>query len=501
MARQHYHGLDHLLYRAAVKSNEFTWSYRGIDASKRGRTSRKKNAPPLVAVSALLAIASAAHAQDVEPLSPAALGTGEQSLANVLRTPFERPSGIYDVTLRCQVIVEPDGSTRSPRCLTLDRFSTFREETERALTSATMVPARLDGEPVRVLMNLIVGFRCAETCPAFLFSNHGRNVAEYGFRYTAPQPVLDDDQWYSGFEWEIVLGREFEICDGGRRNPVRGFGARQRVRSNISGTCRGWVQGFGTTELRQRSRASLRDRWVQRGLSRVSPGASRLRCGYSSTGSIQTARRSRFWSCRSERMCSGPIVVPALDSSLSDEQVREMFVAANEYWQPAAIEWELDAIVETQAERQLAFRRTVVDDTAGTCRRRSGDVQADLSQCRLEAAGLECLLRARVAEKRFVFQRRGRSVSRRDGPVAGTEIPPFALAHVLGHMLGLPDRATMRGNFHAFFWRRATRERLQQPEPMGPERRSDHASARLRRAPEDRRPKIVAGRGMGGMRR
>lgn len=125
-----------------------------------------------------------------------------------MRTPIDRPEGDYDVTLRCQVVVEPDGTTRFPRYLVSERYAVFRVEVERALTASIMSPATIDDMPVRVLMNLIFGYRCATTCPAFLLRHHGRNTRDFGFTYTSPQPVLvddygDDGPWHPGFSEKL----------------------------------------------------------------------------------------------------------------------------------------------------------------------------------------------------------------------------------------------------------------------------------------------------------
>ena len=91
----------------------------------------------------------AAFAQDGTAFTPATLGDGERSLLARLRTPIERPSGNYDVPLTCQVIVEPDGSTRSPRCLAIERYDDFRFETERALADTISLEAEEEEEPER----------------------------------------------------------------------------------------------------------------------------------------------------------------------------------------------------------------------------------------------------------------------------------------------------------------------------------------------------------------
>ena len=95
----------------------------GAGDKKRGGKLRQRSS---IKVAATLLLSSlpvgAAFTQDRATFTPAKLGEGEQSLLARLRTPLERPTGNYDVPLTCQVIVEPDGSTRSPRCLAIERY-------------------------------------------------------------------------------------------------------------------------------------------------------------------------------------------------------------------------------------------------------------------------------------------------------------------------------------------------------------------------------------------
>ncbi|MGI9257394.1 MAG: hypothetical protein ACR2QQ_01040 [Gammaproteobacteria bacterium] len=443
-------------------------------------------------------IAFAAQAQDEESLSPASLGSGENSLSALLRTPFERPPGSYDVALRCQVIVEPDGSTRFPKCLTIDRYSVFREEAERALASATMVPARIEGEPVRVLMNLIIGYRCSQTCPAFLFTNHGRNNQEFGFSYSAPQPILDDSVWYSGFEDKLSWA-ESELSPtevGGIRYIVSarvsesGRVSRERVDSEYPEP-----SGLSYTDAAERAADTL--------------GATRFIPGFAA-GAPASMRIFEYWidpDGVSREILKVPIrvhvlwsdLVPALDSTLSEERIREMFVVANEYWQPAAIEWEIDSIVSTQAERQLAFRRAVVADPTGSS---PGDEATYAQICPNEnwrqPGWNVCFARA-LPRSAMYFDATGAAYLG-ELDVAGTEIPPFALAHVLGHMMGLRDAQRCSGTFMRYFEGEPPDSNCSSPLPMD---FSDDQIRRARSQARTGRPPIDSGigRGRGGMRR
>jgi hypothetical protein len=412
-----------------------------------------KHSPYGVAVTTaallLLSVSTASFAQRPARYAPASLGEGEQSLFALIRTPFERPSGNYDVSMRCQVIVEPDGSTRLPRCLVIERYDAFRLEVERALAAAIMMPARIRGEPVRVLMNLAVGYRCAETCPAFLFTNHGGNVREFGYSYSAPQPVLDDDAWYQGFNEKMVwAGSELSPAEVGGVGFVvaaqiheSGRTSQRRVEADYS---EGADNGYET--VAESAADSLKD-------ARYIPGFYE--------GEAVEMRLYEYWLNPDgvpREILSVPLrvhilwsdLVPALDSTVTDEQVREMVVTANELWQPAAIQWQLESIVHTQAERQLGFRSTVIDDPTG---RGEGASDTFSRVCPgenwLSPGWNVCWVRAVPRGALYLNSQGGALLGEED--VLGGAVPPFALAHVLGHLMGLLDVSQCAGSFMRWF--------------------------------------------------
>ncbi len=407
-------------------------------ASVRGNL-RQRGVIKVAAALLLLSLpVGAAFAQDGTAFTPATLGDGERSLLARLRTPIERPSGNYDVPLTCQVIVEPDGSTRSPRCLAIERYDAFRFETERALAGTIMSPARIDGEPVRVLMNLTVGYRCAETCPAFLFTNHGRNGEEFGFRYSAPQPVLDDDTWYQGFDDKLIWA-------AGERGPDEIGGVRFVISAHIdaAGTMSEprvdnvypGSTGRSYEESAQRAADSLLDARYIPGFSEGEPVEMRLYDYWLDPDGARLdlltlpVRVQILWSD----------LVPALNSTLTEQQVRQMFVEANELWQPASIRWNLESIVHTQAERQLAFRRTMLEDPTGAAQ--GGDEtlsQVCPSQDRLQQGWNICWVLA-APRGAFYFYPLGMVMLGEQNILTEAPSPPFALAHVLGHFMGLGD--------------------------------------------------------------
>ena len=407
----------------------------------------------LKVVTALLLLSlpvGAVFAQDEATFAPAAIGEGDQSLLARLRTPIERPSGSYDVTLTCQVIVEPDGSTRSPRCLAIERYDVFRFETERALAVTIMRPARIRGESVRVLMNLIIGYRCAETCPAFLFTNHARNFEEYGFNYSAPQPVLDNDAWYQGFDDKLAWA-------AGDRGPAEVGGVRFFVSARIDEAGRTSEQrvdgvytgssGRSYEAIAQRAADSLADARYIPGFYRNEPVEMRIFDYWLDPDGTPLdvltlpVRVQVLWSD----------LVPALDSTLTDEQIQQMFVDANELWQPAAIRWNLESIARTQAERQLAFRSTVSDDPTAAAR----DSVETLSQVcpaqnRLEQGWNVCWVRA-APRGALYFYPQGTVMLGEQDILTEVAPPPFALAHALGHLLGLGDAPQCAATFMRWF--------------------------------------------------
>jgi len=397
----------------------------------------------------LMSVSMAAFAQRGATFTPASLGDGEDSLFALLRTPFARPSGSYDVTLRCQVIVEPDGGTRLPRCLVIERYDAFRLEVERALAVAILTPASIDDEPVRVLMNLVVGYRCAETCPVFLFTNHGENVREFGFSYSAPQPVLDDDTWYRGFGEKMTwAASELSPVEVGGLGFViaaqiheSGRTSERRVEADFS---EGADNSYET--LAESAAGSLRD-------ARYIPGFYR--------GEAVEMRLYEYWLNPDGvplEILSVPLrvhilwsdLVPALDSTVTDEQVREMVANANELWQPAAIQWQLESIVHTQAERQLGFRSTVIDDPTG---RGEGASDTFSRVCPgedwLNPGWNVCWVRAVPRGALYLNSQGGALLGEAD--VLGGAVPPFALGHVLGHLMGLLDAPECAGTFMRWF--------------------------------------------------
>ena len=444
----------------------------------------------VVTMGLLLALPFAAFAQRGATFVSAAFGAGEYSLAERLRTPIERPSGDYDVTLRCQVIVEPDGSTRLPRCLAAERYAAFRLEAERALAGAILTPARIDDEPVRVLLNLIIGYRCAETCPAYLFRNHGRNTREFGFTYSTPQPVLDDDTWYEGFDEKLAwaAGGLPPVGIGGVRFVISanihesGRTSQRRVDDEFPGSS---DRDYET--LADDAADSLRDARYIPGFFQGEPVEMRLYeywldpDGAPLPTLTLPIRAHILWSD----------IVPALDSTLTDEQVREMFAVANDLWRPAAIQWEIESIAHTQAEGQLGFRRAVIDDPEGLVRGNDETFARICPDGAWLASGWNiCFARATPGGALY-FNTSGAAVLGKRDVLSEEIVPPFALAHVLGHMLGLRDAQRCAATFMRWFEGAGTANPCGNPSPV------DMSDAQIKQA----RIRATVGRPSRGERR
>jgi len=298
----------------------------------------------------LLVTLATSHAWS-EEFMPARFGDHERSISNTLLVPYGRPPGAYDVSVTCQVVVEPDGSTSNPHCLADVRYDAFQREVMAAIAGAVMEPATIDGEPVRVLMSFMAGYRCLEICSILLLENHARHVAELGFAYSTPQPVLNGDEWYQGFEEKLAWAASGRGADeaGGIKFIVstvvdtRGKSSRRRVVARSA--------GFGAAAAR--AARSLDD-------VRYIPGFQE--------GQPLELGLYEYWldpDGTPPELISLPVrvhllvseFVPKLESGLTEANVQGLFDEVNAHWRPAGIRWDIESVVEVDAERQLAFRR------------------------------------------------------------------------------------------------------------------------------------------------
>jgi hypothetical protein len=127
-----------------------------------------------------------------------------------------------------------------------------------------------------------------------------------------------------------------------------------------------------------------------------------------------------------------------------------MFDVTNELWQPAAIQWNIESIVRSQAERQLAFRRAVVDDPTGSGLGNEENLsQICPNQDLLEQGWNVCWVLAMPRGVLYFYPLGTAILGEQD--IHGGTIPPFALAHVLGHLMGLMDAPRCSPTFMRWF--------------------------------------------------
>jgi hypothetical protein len=116
------------------------------------------------------------------------------------------PRGARAVAVRCQAFINPDGGLGEFSCLSDNAF--FYEDVVTAVIDAVstqrFVAARVDGQSVRVLMNFAVYIDCTSgSCIAVAARNHGYHLKELGLDYVDPQPIVERDTWYEGFDYKM----------------------------------------------------------------------------------------------------------------------------------------------------------------------------------------------------------------------------------------------------------------------------------------------------------
>ena len=118
---------------------------------------------------------------------PAQIGTHDFSLANRIKMP--RVKGDFTVFVRCEAEVGASGKIRRNGCYDdADVDDKFFKAVELAANRARFVPARVDGEPVKVLALYSVVFRRqGDVDRVGVIPNHGTNAQDFGINYVAPQ--------------------------------------------------------------------------------------------------------------------------------------------------------------------------------------------------------------------------------------------------------------------------------------------------------------------------
>lgn len=379
------------------------------------------------------------NAADGQVFTPATFASGDFSISNTLNVPLVRPPGGYDVSLTCQMIVETDGSTRSPHCLVDERYLDFQWEVVKAVTGMTLVPATVDGEPVRVLMNFMAGYRCLEACGTLLMSNHARYVHDYGFAYSAPQPILEGDSWYDGYDEKLAW-----ISSGMRAEEVSGI--RYLISTRVE-----------TDGRSSRRRVSQRTTGYWTAASRAASTLDNVRyipAFYD--GQPIELTLYEYWldpDARPPETIELPVrvhmlssmFVEAIDSTSTEAEVQQFFAGVNAHWRPAAIQWQIESIIHKEANRELGYRRITLPDAEIT--------DWELEQILLTVCPREQWLEngwnvCIVHEFPYVAAHLG------DGLILlGEEefrqekVQPFALARELGEALGLIDTPTCTARF------------------------------------------------------
>ncbi|MHC4995968.1 MAG: zinc metalloprotease, partial [Planctomycetota bacterium] len=138
-------------------------------------------------------------------------------------------------------------------------------------------------------------------------------------------------------------------------------------------------------------------------------------------------------------------VAPDLNCSLSDGEIREQFVAVNETWAQANIEWEIESIVNATAQAPDDFIEAMsAPQPRGLL---APALAKNVARDNLLKPGFNVVI-AEDSKKRmggvFIPQRDGLVFYARRGP-KGVQTPAV-LAHELGHALGLPHTIFEKGN-------------------------------------------------------
>jgi len=137
---------------------------------------------------------------------------GDNHLAQLEFAPGDMPRETDSVAVRCQGIVELDGTLSDYYCVTNNNYADreILAAVVRTIPEQTFVPASIDGENVRVVMNFAVFIHCSsESCATVSARNHGYLLEDFGFDYIAPQPVLLGDDWYEGFDYKVKWIRDW----------------------------------------------------------------------------------------------------------------------------------------------------------------------------------------------------------------------------------------------------------------------------------------------------
>ncbi len=166
------------------------------------------------------------------------------------------PDRTPGVAVRCQAFIDRDGSLGEYFCISDD------DRANRAVVTAVImavptqrfVAARVGGENVRVLMNFAIYVDCSSgSCFVVAARNHGYHLEKLGLDYVDPQPILDGDGWYEGFQYKLEWVRSWMPripSRGSFYDQVRYVIAAEIDANGIAGTgCLAWVGVSGLNGL------------------------------------------------------------------------------------------------------------------------------------------------------------------------------------------------------------------------------------------------------------
>ncbi len=128
---------------------------------------------------------------------PAMIGSGANSLHELIDVPEDRRDQTFLSVIRCQVYVEKDGSLDNYLCV---RGSIADQDLRKVVQDAnektSFEPATVDGRTVKVYMNFMVAFECdGGNCEVMILPHHGYHIQELGPDYIAPQAIVNDNFW------------------------------------------------------------------------------------------------------------------------------------------------------------------------------------------------------------------------------------------------------------------------------------------------------------------
>jgi hypothetical protein len=116
------------------------------------------------------------------------------------------------VAVRCQAFIGRDSSLGEYHCVADDN-RTYEEVVQAvidAVPTQRFVAARVDGENRRVLMNFALYVDCSSgSCLAVAARNHGYHIENLGLDYVDPQPIVEGDDWYAGFDYKLRWVRDW----------------------------------------------------------------------------------------------------------------------------------------------------------------------------------------------------------------------------------------------------------------------------------------------------